>query len=207
MLRDSRHFDFSLFWKLCKSRSFRFRPPLAMAGFWRQLVFRKKHAINKSKHLNSIIKSSASTQLNSFSIRSRICGPCLISIATNWHLFASIAMIASRILLILGYWSILQPWRAWQDWLWQPQVLLLTLSYFISLCQSFSQLSLSFSYFISLVLLSVKGFLTFTFLFWFIYSSPTLCKRFPHSHFLFLFSKSSPNLLMFYHFHFLFLNH
>ena len=151
MLRDSRHFDFSLFWKLCKSRSFRFRPPLAMAGFWRQLVFRKKHAINKSKHLNSIIKSSASTQLNSFSIRSRICGPCLISIATNWHLFASIAMIASRILLILGYWSILQPWRAWQDWLWQPQVLLLTLSYFISLCQSFSQLSLSFSFF-SLVL-------------------------------------------------------
>ena len=179
-----------------------------MAGFWRQLVFRKKHAINKSKHLNSIIKSSASTQLNSFSISSRICGPCLISIATNWHLFASIAMIASRILLILGYWSILQPWRAWQDWLWQPQVLLLTLSYFISLCQSFSQLSLSFSFF-SLVLsyslskvfslslffsglitplpLSVKGFITFNFCFLFHHSCPTLCKRFPHSHFLFLF--------------------
>ena len=120
--------------------------------------YSEKNVIIQSKYLNSIVRSSASTQLKSFSISSRICGLCPISITTNWHLFASIAMIASRILLILGALNILQPWRAWQDWLGQPQVLLLTLYYFISLCQSFSQLSLSFSYFISLVLLSVKGF-------------------------------------------------
>ena len=152
--------------------------------------------------------SSASTQLRSFSISSRICGPCLISIATNWHLFASIAIWLLRV--FFSFWEIEifcnlgVPGKTDFDNLkfccWHFLISLVSVKVFlnfhflflISLVWSYSlskvfSLSLFFSGLITPLPLSVKGFITFNFCFLFHQSCPTLCKRFPHSHFLFLF--------------------
>ena len=74
-------------WKLCTSRDPSDPGPLWQWQDFDGNRYSEKNVIFQSKHLNSIIRSSASTQLRSISINSRISDP---SIATNWHLFASI---------------------------------------------------------------------------------------------------------------------